>query len=155
MPFYDYVCRDCGSEHEENHSMTASPVIGCRKCGSKNTFKAVRACGIIARSTGTQRRFEDARKTQTEQRQDLRENYGVENVTPVLGNSLASVYNDVKSQGSLVKDEMQAKRESNAAAVKAKQRAWTEKAHKRVGARTKFVNKLKAEAKQKKNAISL
>jgi putative FmdB family regulatory protein len=155
MPRYDYVCKECGDEHEETHGMTASPEVKCWKCGSANTFKAIRACGIITRNSGAQRRFADAQRSESEQRQDLKENYGVENVTPLAAKNVGEVYNEVKAQGTRVKDMMQRRRETNQKAVKEKQRKWAVGSNKRVAERTRIANEKKAEAAQKKRAISL
>jgi len=155
MPRYDYVCKDCGDEHEETHGMTASPVVKCHKCGSSSMVKAIRACGIITRDTGSRARFADAQKKEASQRQDLRENYGVENVTPVGGNTFSTAYNDVKAQGTKVRDEMQARRSTNATAVKKKQREWGVKSRARVAERTRIANDKKAEEAQKKRAVKL
>jgi len=155
MPNYDYVCKECGGEHEETHGMTASPEVKCHKCGSSNTVKAIRACGVITRNSGARSRLADAQKKEASQRQDLSENYGVENITPVGGNSFATAYNDVKTQGSKVRDEMQARRAVNATSVKKKQREWGVKSRARVEERTRVANDKKAEAAQKKRAIKL
>lgn len=155
MPRYDYVCRDCGDEHEETHGMTASPEVKCWECGGSNTFKAVQACGIIARDSGAQRRFTEAKRAEGDQRQDLRENYGVENVTPLAAKSVGEVYKEVKSQGSRVKDVMQRRTALNRQAVKNKQRDWGVKSRKRVGERTRIANEKKAQAAQKKRAVSV
>lgn len=89
-------------------------------------------------------------------RADLLHNYGVEKVTPVLkGGTVADVYRDVKHQGSLVRDQMQQKREENATKTRNRQREWARKANKRVEAKTLKAQEKKAETAAAERAIRL
>jgi len=155
MPFYDYSCDKCGSEFETFHSMTEKPTVRCPECDSSKTRKMVSPCGIIVRNTSAQRRCDDAVRRGSDAKQDLRENYGIENVQPLGGVSATEVYNDIKGRGTFVKDQMQAKREHADAQAQTKRREWLKKAHKRTPARAKVKKEQKAKEKAAKEAISL
>ncbi len=45
MPTYEYICRACGHEFEEFHSITAAPIKKCPSCGK---LKVDRKIGIGA-----------------------------------------------------------------------------------------------------------
>jgi hypothetical protein len=115
----------------------------------------VSACGIIIRNTGNRRASIDRAKSEREARADLRENFGVEKIHPVGTESLMEVYNGVKSQGTMLRDQMQQKREENAKATKAKQREWAVKANRRVARKTLLAQEMRAKEAAEKSAIHL
>ena len=155
MPFYDYGCEECGSEFETSHSIHEKPKVQCPKCSSTKTRKLVSACGIVVHSTGAKRRVLDHLSRESDAKQDLLENYGVENVRPTGGASFDSVYNDIKGRGTFVRDEMQKKREVNERKSRAKRREWAKAANKRTPERIRTKREKKAQEEQKKRAVRL
>lgn len=154
MPFYDYACEKCGTEFETFHGINEKPRVVCPKCGSP-AKKSISACGIIIRNSGAARMASDRAKTEAEARADLLANYGVERVQPVGSQSFMEVYNDVKAQGSLVRDQMQQKREENAKRARDKHRKWAVKANRRVAKKTLEANEKKAKDAAAKRALHL
>jgi hypothetical protein len=134
--------------------MNERPRIHCPKCNSVSK-KMVSACGIIVHHTGFVRAVTDHRRTEADARQDLAENYGVEKVSPTGVQSFGEIYSGIKSQGSLVKDQMQAKKETEASRVKTKQRNWAVGARRRVEKKTIDAQKRRAKANAAKRAITL
>ena len=155
MPFYDYGCRECGTEFETFHAIAESPVVPCPECLSENTRKLVSACGIIVHSTGAKSRVLDHVKREQEARTDLRENYGVENVHPMQGSSFASVYNDIKNRGSFVRDRMQCEAEQSEQKRAAKRKEWVKAANRRVPERLRVRKDKKAQQDAASRAIRL
>ena len=154
VPNYDYGCSKCNHEFEVSHGMNDKPRIRCPECGSA-AKKLVMGCGFIVRNSGAIHAAKERAKAETDMRSDLNQNYGVEQVSPVGGNSFSDVYKDVKQQGSLVRDQMQQKREENAKATKAKQKAWLEKAHKRAPRKAKIRDEMRAKEDAAKRSIRL
>jgi len=152
MAFYDYRCVKCDKVFEVSHGMTESPEVKCPECGFESV-KVPSVCGIVVRGGASHMR--DSVIRQTDAKQDLIENYGVENVTPLGGQNFDSVYKDIKSQGTMVKDQMQEKMERNEAKKRVERREWARKAHKRVGARTRKAEEMKKKEAAKKRAISV
>ncbi len=156
MPFYDYGCRACDIEFEVQHSMTEKPVVVCPACRSKKNRKMVSACGIIIHGDAfIQRQVKDNMVRESEARQDLDENYGVEKVCPVGPNSFNTVYKDIKARGSAVRDEMQQTREENTTKQEAKAKEWKRHAYKRAPGRGKDMKKRKAKKAQAERAIAI
>jgi hypothetical protein len=88
---------------------------------------------------------------EAEMKQDLLENYGVSEISPLRRTTVTDVYNDVKAQGSLVKDQMQESREIADAKRDAKQKKWKEEAYKRAPKRSKQIaERRRAEATEKR-----
>ena len=152
MAFYDYRCDKCDGVFEVSHGMTETPDIKCPKCGTKAS-KMPSVCGIVVRGGASNMR--DSIVKQGDARQDLLENYGVENVTPLAGQNFDSVYKDIKSQGSMVKDQMQEKVATNEAKKRIERREWVKKANKRVGERTRKAQEKKKKEEAKKRAIKV
>ena len=154
MPNYDYGCTKCNHEFEVSHGMTEKPRIKCPECGS-SAKKLITGCGFIIHNTGAMNAARERAKSEAAMRADLRDNYGVEQISPVGGNSIADVHKDVRQQGSLVRDQMQQKREENERKTKAKQRDWAVKARKRAPMKAKIRDEKKAEEAAAKRAIRL
>ena len=154
MPAYDYKCPECESVGEVFHGMNESPTYLCPQCEVEmkrvfNTFHM----GHGKREV--QRRIEDKLKAESDMKQDLSENYGVESFQPIAAQSMQEVYDDVKASGSFVKDRMQAETEKSQAKRKKKSREWMSGAMKRAPQRSREkVERKKAEA-AKKRAISV
>lgn len=154
MPCYEYRCRECELEFEVRHSMTETPIVVCPRCKSRDTHKVPCLTGVVVRNTNATRRLEDRGRQISDMRAELREDFGVDKIHPVMpGSTLKDVYRDVKAQASQVKEQMRMEAERNAAAVKAKQREWTKQALKRTPQRWKERQEKKAAEEQKKRAI--
>ena len=134
--------------------MIERPKVFCPDCQSP-AKKLISAPGIVVHNTGAMRAFVDKAKTEGAARLDLRENYGVEKINPLGGNSFGDVYRDVKATGSKVRDDMQQTREENEKKTQKKQREWAIKANKRAPGRDKFVKDKRAKEAAKKRAIRL
>lgn len=155
MPFYDYSCRSCSAVFEIMHGMNEKPEIVCPKCGSKKTSKEISSCGIIVRKSTAINRVKDHIKKEHEQRKDLLENYGVERINPMKGASLDTVYSEIKKQGTLVRDSMQAQKEIDAAKNRAKRKEWLKGANKRYPEKVKAMKDSKAKEAAAKRRIVL
>ena len=154
MPNYDYGCTKCGHEFEVSHGMNEKPRIKCPECGS-STKKLISACGFSIHNTRAKNVAQDRFKSETEKRADLRLNYGVEAVSPQPGFTFDDAYRDAKSTGSLVKDQIQQKREENEAKTREKRRKWAVGANKRAPKKSKIMKEKRAEADAAKRAIRL
>jgi len=69
MPNYDYKCKKCSHTFEVFHSMTASPVKACPKCGSKVRRLISGGAGFIFKGPGfyaTDYRKPDRKKSKEE-----------------------------------------------------------------------------------------
>ena len=154
MPAYDYKCPWCESVGEVFHGMNESPVYLCPQCNVEmkrvfNTFNLGHGKRRV------QRQIEDKLKAESEMKQDMAENYGVESFQPIAAQSVAEVYDDVRAQGSFVKERMQAETERAESKRKKKSRDWMSKAMKRAPERSREkVERKKAEA-AKKRAVSI
>ena len=155
MPFYDYSCRSCSAIFEIMHGMNEKPEIVCPECGSKKTSKEISSCGIIIRKTGAINIVKDHIKKEHEQRKDLLENYGVQKINPMKGASLGNIYGEIKKQGSLVREQMQAQKEMDAAKAKAKRKEWLVGASKRAPEKRKIMKEQMAKEAAAKRRIVL
>lgn len=155
MPTYDYRCRSCDVEFETFHGMLETKPVPCVECGSIETSKVPTACGIVVHNSGSIRAAGDRHRRRTDAKQDLLENHGVEKVNPLGPNTFDSVYNDIKSTGSLTRDQMQERRAKENARVKKKQKDWLKKAKKRTPERWRFKKQKKAEEAAAKRKIVL
>jgi len=134
--------------------MHESPSVSCEKCGSPSK-KMVSACGILVHNTHARGRVMSHISRTNDSRQDLAENFGVENVTPVGGNTMSDVYNDVKRRGLEVREQMQKKREDSENARVRKAKEWRRAGMRRAPERTKVYLDKKAKEKAAKRAITL
>lgn len=150
MPAYDYRCPECGFGDEVRHGMNESPTYQCPDCQSqmKRVYGRVNVNHGRSRIKGMVR---DKVSQEAEMKQDLLENYGVSEISPLRRTTVTDVYNDVKAQGSLVKDQMQESREIADAKRDAKQKKWKEEAYKRAPKRSKQIaERRRAEATEKR-----
>lgn len=88
-------------------------------------------------------------------RRELKENYGVEKVTPLKGQTITDVYHTVKEQGSFIKEKMICSAEESARKTRAKQKEWKKKAVKRVTPRRMEMERRKAAEAAAKRSIRL
>ena len=150
---YDYCCDSCEFVFEVIHPMNDKPVLSCPSCGFNKTHKMPSLCGIVIKnSIRTQKVFDRMRKA-NDMRVDLKENFGIENVTPLAGDSFQNVYEDIKSRGAAVKEEMQATTETSAKKKKQKQREWARQANRRATPRRIEMQKRKAAEEYAKRRI--
>lgn len=155
-PCYDYSCKDCGNQFEVIHSMNDKRDVACPKCHSIRTSKMVSLCGIIIGNNRAQSSFRDRAKREGDQRQDLLQNYGVENVTPLAkGMTFPDIYSQVKMQGDLVREQMAQRKEIDTANQKVKRKEWLIGARKRAPQKAKIMAEKKAQEKAAKNRIVL
>jgi putative FmdB family regulatory protein len=47
MPTYEYICRACGHEFEEFHSIKADPIAICPKCRKKKVERKIGIGGAV------------------------------------------------------------------------------------------------------------
>jgi len=53
MPTYDYKCEACGHAFEKFHSITASPIRKCPKCGKRKVKRLLgTGAGLIFKGSG-------------------------------------------------------------------------------------------------------
>jgi putative FmdB family regulatory protein len=143
MPNYDYKCIECECEKEVNHSISDSPQLKCDDCGG-DMKKIISACHFSLRETLARNHFINEAKKDSDIRSDLQENYGIEKINPVGKNDLKSVYNDVKEQGSFVREQMQASKEKEEKRIAKKQKEWKKGAAKRAPGRSRELAERKA-----------
>ena len=135
MPTYDYRCTECELVAEARHGINDRPQLQCPDCGTPKMKKMVSACGFSVKNTHLKGHLKDNCKANTEMRQDLLENHGIENVTPVGAKDLSQVYKEVKAAGDSVKDQMQAEKAKGAEKSRNKMREWKRKAQPRADGR--------------------
>jgi len=51
MPNYDFKCRSCGGQFEENIPMSSTTTPACPKCGTKNSEKLFTGCQVASGSS--------------------------------------------------------------------------------------------------------
>lgn len=156
MPYYDYRCVLCESTFEVYHSMKDKPTVVCPSCHSKDTKKVPSLCGIsIRRDSILMGKYKDAVTKKEEMKKELKESFGLHSVRPLGGNTMTDVYNDVKSRGGFVREEMAKSAEESAAKTKAKQKEWKRKAAKRAPARGQEIVRRKAAEAAAGRAMSI
>jgi putative FmdB family regulatory protein len=150
MPFYDYLCTECSEVTEFKHGMTETPELQCPFCTCKSLEKLISQvnANICSGMTHQARRIIDKSKAQTEKRVDLKENYGIHEVTPTMPNmGFDGVYKEIKRTGTLAKDQMQKTVSDNNQKTKNKEKERKEKLEKTIDKRVRSVIERK-----KKNA---
>jgi predicted nucleic acid-binding Zn ribbon protein len=132
--------------------MTERPEIECPECHVVPAKKLMSCPNISTRGTKKMAaRLHSNHCRESDMRQDLLENHGVEKVAPLQRRTFRSVYDDIKGRGSMVKDQMQAEREQKVAATEKKQREWKKAAQKRAPQRSReIVERRKAEKAAKR-----
>jgi hypothetical protein len=134
--------------------MNESPTFECVDCGVVmkrvyNSFNLGHGKRVV------QRKVEDKLKAESDMKQEMKEDFGVESFKPITAQSMTEVYDDVKAQGSFVKERMQAETERADAKRRKKQKDWKKAAMRRAPARSRErVERKKAEA-AKKRAIRM
>jgi putative FmdB family regulatory protein len=160
MPLYEYECDDCGVF--EVLSSKGRSHADCPECGQR-AGKIVSACAFRLGATTERKQAREKTLHENDIKFDLREKYGVEEVAPVRTKSegmgtLHTIYEDIVSRGSMIKDQMQETAGRNAEKTRAKQKKWLEDAWSRRDQRVKEVKAQKERekaAEHKKNAISV
>jgi len=157
MPTYEYSCRNCQHVTQIFHSIKEQPTISCESCGSTDVERLISPPCFIVRNTQAKIKSKDKQQRRADMKADLAENYGVEEMRPfgTGPNALESAYNDVKMQGNLVKDQMQAKAEINEKKRQAKRREWKRKALRRTKQRAAEKKEMKAKEAAEKRRINL
>lgn len=160
MPLYEYECIACGELFELLQSQSVSRTK-CPDCGGR-AYKAVSTCAFKFGNAERRKKMRDKSLRQYDMKADLKERYGVEEVAPLTTSrgreTLESVYSDVVSRGSMIKDQMQETAGRNAEKTKTKQKKWLEEAWAR---RPQRIKELKAQqekekvAERQKNAITV
>lgn len=146
MPCYDYKCPECEAVGEAVHGMNEKPTYICQDCNVEmrriyNTF------GLNHGKRLVHDKIQEKLKKESDMKEEMKEDYGVESFQPVAASSMKEVYDDVKAQGSFVKERMQAEAEKTTAAKKAKAREWKKAAMKRAPQRSREkIERKKAEA---------
>jgi len=94
-------------------------------------------------------------KRELDQRRELAQDYGLETVRPMAGNSFTTVYDEVKKQGGFVKERMAANKEKENAKILAKRRAWLPEARRRAPKKGRIMMEQKAREESAKRTIRL
>ena len=155
MPTYEYVCQSCNVDFEALRPIASRDRASCPECGSPKTKRQVTACHFVMRESGTVRKLSDRIKFESDAKADLSENYGVAKINPLGGSSISTIYQDVKQQGSFVKDKMQQSTAENTKKTKDKQREWAREALKRTPERSKILKDVRAKEAMAKRKISV
>ena len=146
MPAYDYKCPACDTVGEFFHGMSEKPEYVCPDCGV-GLRRIYNSFGMSHGKRLVQGKIEDKLKAETDMKQEMKDDYGVESFKPVGATSMKEVYNDVKSSGSFVKERMKAEAERTQAARDKKAREWKKGAMKRAPQKSReMVERKKAKA---------
>lgn len=52
MPLYEYKCRTCGKEYEEEKSITDTLTPACAACHSTDTYRLISKTSFVLRGGG-------------------------------------------------------------------------------------------------------
>lgn len=52
MPYYDFKCRACNEQFEENIPMSSTKTPACPKCGVEDSEKLITGCQIASGGSG-------------------------------------------------------------------------------------------------------
>ena len=155
MPIREFVCGNCDYSFEFLQRKKESP----RKCPACEEVgylqRVISACAFATRNNRMEAKVRDEVTRGVEIKQELKEDHGIEGFSPVGSNTVQDVYDDVKSQGSFVKDQMQETQERNQKANKKKRRKWMEGALKRSPKRRIEMKEKRAEESAEKRKITL
>ena len=114
MPTYDYRCKECGTTVSAIRGMNEKPDTVCPGCGGVLS-RVYTAFQVSVKRFTPKPGAVDQIKKQMDMRDELREDHMVHGVTPLQGQSLDSVYKDIVSSGSKVREQMEKTREENLA----------------------------------------
>ena len=154
MPAYDYRCPECGFMDEVTHGMTEKPIYDCPDCDVE--MKRVFSVPHLGHGkTIEQKRFSDRSAQESDMKQEMSEDYGVESFVPFGKNGVSDVYSDIKGNGSFVKERMQAESEVSEKKQKVKKREWMKQALKRAPKRSREKKERKAAEDAKNRAVRL
>jgi hypothetical protein len=134
--------------------MNEDPAYDCDQCDCE-LKRVYHSFGLSHGKRLVQRKIEDKLKAESDMKQDMKENHGIESFQPIAAQSVAEVYNDVKASGSYVKERMAAETEKSEVAQKKKATEWKRKALKRAPRRQKERAERKAAEAAKKRTIRL
>jgi len=154
MPIREYACENSHVFDFLERKKSDKPKR-CPECGSGNLTKLFSTFGFSVRSSGQMRRIADHFNKESEMKQDLKENYGVENVSPIGARNLSEVHAEVKSTGSYVKDKMQENSEKQATARREKKKEWARGAMQRAPKRRLEMKERRAAEAAEKRKIRL
>jgi len=150
---YDYRCVSCSLTREVSHGMDESPIVVC-ECG-KPMRKVITRCNVIVRNTLANVSRQDSARREADMKTELREGYGIHNITPFKGVTTADVLRDVKGSGTYVLDQMAHEKQKQEARRQAKLKEWKPKAQKRAPQRREEMRERKAAEAAQKRKISL
>ena len=149
MARYDYRCPLCSLTREVSHGMNESPTVTC-ECG-KPMRKIITCCNVIVHNTLSNRSRQDSARRESDMKTELKEGYGVENITPFKGATTSDVLRDVRGSGTYVQDQMALEKQKNEERRKAKLKDWKPQAQKRASHKRAEMKEHKdAEAAQKR-----
>ena len=154
MPAYDYRCPECEMVGEFVHAMAEEPAYECPDCGVP-LRRVYNSFGMSHGRRLVQAKIEDKLKAESDMKQEMKEDYGVESFKPVGATSMKDVYNDVKSSGSFVKERMRAEAERIEAARDKKAREWKKGAMKRAPQRSRELAERKAKKAAADRAVKI
>jgi len=141
MPVYDYECKKCGEGTEISHKAGEGRFIKCVACGGKMR-KVV--SGFYVGNLGRPRT--SGRNCESDMRAEMKEDFGIEDFKPITAKGVGEVYQNVKQQGGLVKEQMAARREQTDRTQKDKMKSWHRDAVKRTPERAREkIDRRKAE----------
>lgn len=136
------------------HGMGESPEYVCPDC-EVPLKRVYNSFGMSHGKRLVQARIDDKLKAESDMKQEMKEDYGVESFKPVRAASMRDVYNDVKSSGSFVKERMVAEAERNQAARDRKAREWKKGAMKRAPQRSREMVERKAKKAAADRAVRI
>ena len=105
MPIFTYNCADCSAQFDII-TQSSSQEVECTNCKSTNTKRLI---GNVSGGVGCEKAkkyVKDRIAEEQHKRADLLNNYGVASVGNVVGSQFDHVYDEIKSQGDLVKSQM-------------------------------------------------
>lgn len=151
MPLYEYKCKNCSFVTEINQDINDDTEFLCPDCylPLKRVFTPFHI------SHKNSKPIQDKQSQHQEMKQELNDDYGVESVVPLGGNNIESIYQDVKSQGNYVKEQMHQNAEQKAKEQKEKRKSWKHEALKRAPYRAQVKREKREQEKQEKRKINL
>jgi len=148
MPTYEYRCKSCGSDFEIVRSMKDRDAVMCPECSSPAVIKVFHAPNMKVSG-------KEAKVPDKVIKSELLEKYGVQNVVPFQGASLSEVYNEIKTQGSLVNERMQREKEIKAAKRRAEKKEFFKRSMRIAEPRYHKMREMKQAEAAEKRAITV